>query len=333
MKYTWNRNGGLAILLLCGLVLTACGEGGGFSESESRFLSIGSAPPGGAFFVVGGALAKVVQDHAGDEQWEVTAEATKGSLENIRRLDNGEIELALANSAITYFAVRGMDDWERPYPVQGLITMAPNVMAFITPESSGIETMSDLAGRRVVVGVAGAGWEFFARPILAAHGLSYDDFTPLYNTQAGAVDMLADGSADAAFLGGAVPTASLVQATTSQDIRFIPFDDEAKSTVVEQYPFYFPMVIPAGTYVGHEEDFATLSFGSMHLIAHADMSEKLAYSVTRTIYENREMVVAQHAAGRSITASNVIRETGTAFHPGAIRYYRELGIWREQDTH
>ncbi len=332
MKYARYRNSVPELLLVCAMALAGCGEDSGGSGGESRFLSIGSAPPGGAFFVVGGALAKVLQDHAGDGQWEVTAEATKGSLENIRRLDTDEIELALSNSAITYFAVRGTDSWGRPHPVQGLITMAPNVMAFITPESSGIEAMSDLAGKRVVVGVAGAGWEFFARPILAAHGLSYDDFTPLYNTQAGAVDMLADGSADAAFLGGAVPTASLVQATTSQDIRFIPFDDEAKNTVVEQYPFYFPMVIPEGTYAGHEEDFPTLSFGSMHLIVHADMSEELAYSATRTIYENREMVVAQHAAGRSITERNVIRETGTPFHPGAIRYYREIGIWPEPDT-
>jgi TRAP transporter TAXI family solute receptor len=211
------------------------------------------------------------------------------------------------------------------------MTMAPNVMAFITPASSGIESMSDIAGKRIVVGVAGAGWEFFMRPILAAHGLTYDDFTPLYNTQAGAVDMLADGSANAAFLGGAIPTASLVQATTSQDIRFIPFLEEAKRRLVEEYPFYYPMVIPAGTYAGQDEDFPSLAFGSMHLIVNADMSEDLAYSITRAIYENREMVVARHAAGRSITADNVVRDTGTPFHPGAVRYYREIGIWPEDD--
>ena len=106
--------------------------------------------------------------------------------------------------------------------------------------------------KRIVAGPAGAGWEFFIRPMLAAHGLSYDDFTPLNNSQAGAVDMLADGSADAAFLGGAVPTASIVQATTSQDILLVPFDEEAKAELIEAYPFYFHVPIPAGTPQGCE---------------------------------------------------------------------------------
>ena len=87
--------------------------------------------------------------------------------------------------------------------------------------------LTDLNGKRVVVGVAGAGFEFFVRPLLAAHGVTYDDFTPLYNTQAGSVDMLADGSASAAFLGGAVPTASITQAATSQQIHFVPYSEKA----------------------------------------------------------------------------------------------------------
>ncbi len=260
----------------------------------------------------------------------MTAEGTKGSLENIRRLDNGELELSLANSGITYFAVNGTEGWDRPYPMMSLMTLAPNAMVFVTPESAGIETIGDLEGERVVVGVAGAGWEFILRPILTAHGLSYQDFTPLYNTQARAVDMLADGSAQAAFLGGAVPTASIVQATTSQDIRFLPLDDEAKASLVADYPFYFPVSIPAGTYAGQDEEISTVSCGSMHLIVRAQMDEELAYAITRTIYENRERVVERHAAGRFIRPDNVVRETGTPFHPGAIRYYLEIGIWPER---
>ena len=64
------------------------------------------------------------------------------------------------------------------------------------------------------------------RPLLAAHGVTYDDFSPLYNTQAGAVDLLSDGSAAAAFLGGAVPTASITQVASGRDVLLIPFERE-----------------------------------------------------------------------------------------------------------
>ena len=308
------------------VLLSGCGGNASHVSSKPRFLSIGTAPPGGAFFVVGGALAEVLND-AGSGEWRVTAEATKGSLESIRRLDNGELELALANASITYFAVRGEQGWERPHRVRSLMTLAHNVMGFITPRGSGIESIRDLRGRRVVVGVAGAGWEYFIRPFLRAHGLEYDDFTPLHNTQAGAVDMLADGSADAAFLGGAIPTASLVRATSADDILFIPFESEARNELLASYPFYFAVDIPQGTYRGQDEVFEGLSFGSMHVIVREDMDEALAHEITRAIYENRARIVEVHPAGESITPDNVVRDTGTPFHPGAIRFYREIGIW------
>jgi hypothetical protein len=259
--------------------------------------------------------------------WTVNAEATKGSQENIRRLDAGELDLALSNAAITYFAVRGTEGWEKPYAMRSVMTLASNIALFITPANSGIREIADLKGKRVVIGPAGAGFEFFVRPLLTAHGVGFEDFTVLYNTQMGSVDMLADGSAAAVFIGGAVPTASITQAATSRDIFFVPFSEQAKESVVRAYPFFRPATIPAGTYRGQTEDFHSLDVGSMHLIANATADEDLIYEVTRTIYENRERVIEKHAAGRSINPENVVRETGTPFHPGAIRYYREIGIW------
>ena len=313
----------------------ACGgapeEAGGQdvgARSERRFLSLGTAPPGGAFFVVGGALAEVLDAH-GDPGWQVTGEATKGTQENIRRLDAGELDFAMANAAITYFGVRGEAGWERPHEVRAVMTLAPNVALFITPEGSGVETLADLRGRRVVIGPAGAGFEFFVRPIVEAHGVGWDDLVVLKATQAGAVDLLADGAAEAAFLGGAVPTASITQASSSQDIHFVPFDAQTVAELVERYPFFDRATIPAGTYRGQAEDFDGLNVGSMHLITGAGADEELVYRVTRTIWENRERVVEKHPAGRAINPTVVVRDTGTPFHPGAVRFYREIGIWPE----
>ena len=217
-----------AVLVLSLTLLAACGTPtpvpeGEAATPEKRFLSVGTAPPGGAFFVVGGALAEVA-DQFGPEGWNVSAESTAGSQENIRRLSQGELDFALSNAAISYFAVRGQSSWDRPYPIRAVMTLAPNVALFITPAGSGVESIADLRGKRVSVGPAGAGFEMFVGPLVAAHGLTYDDFTPLNATQTGAVDLLADRSVAAAFLGGAVPTASITQASSSMDIFLVPYD-------------------------------------------------------------------------------------------------------------
>ena len=319
--------GRIAAGLLAASAAWSCGGGGG--GPAAQFLSLGTAPPGGAFFVVGGALAEVIGE--GEEGFRVTAEATKGSGENIRRLVTGELDLALSNAAVTYFAARGEDGWGQPYDVRAVMTLAPNVATFVAPERSGIAGIGDLAGKRVVVGVAGAGFEHFIRPIVEAHGVTYEDFTPLYNTQAGAVDMLTDGSAAAAFLGGAVPTASIVQATAGMDSHLVPLDPAVREALPERYPFYRRAVVPAGTYRGQDEDYAGLDVGSMHLITRSDADEELIYQITRALWERRASVVEKHPAGRAINENNAARNTGLAFHPGAERFYREAGIWPATD--
>ncbi|MEM7354714.1 MAG: TAXI family TRAP transporter solute-binding subunit [Acidobacteriota bacterium] len=323
----------LQLMILVLALTAACGpsetpsDGTAEPAAEKRFLSFGTAPTGGTFFIVGSALADVADEHV--EQWTVSAEATAGSRENIRRLIQGDLDFALSNAAISYFGVRGESTWDKAYPIRAVMTLAPNVALFITKQDSGIESIADLRDKRVVVGPAGAGFEMFVGPLVEAHGLTYEDFTPLNATQTGAVDLLTDGSAAAAFLGGAVPTASITQAASSMEIRLVPFDEEVKAGLINDYAFFAPATIPADTYRGQDSDYAGFNVGSMHLITAESVPEETVYQLTKTIYENRAAVVERHPAGRAIQEKNVVRDTGTPFHPGAIRYYREIGIWPE----
>ena len=95
----------------------------------------------------------------------------------------------------------------------------------------------------------------------------------------------------------------------------------------ERYPFFNGATIKAGTYRRQAEDFHGMNVGAMHLIAGADLDEETVYHFTKTLYENRAEVVKHHPAGKAINPKNVVRDTGTPFHPGAERYYREIGIW------
>ena len=313
-----------AIVLSALVAFTIVGCDGG----KRAFLSMGTAPIGGAFQPVGDALSQMLNHNKGDNHWKVQAKGTKGSQENIRRLSKGELQLAISNSAITYFAVRGEGGWEQKYDVRAIVTIAPNVAMFITKQDSGIKKISDLKGNRVVCGPAGAGFDMFIKPILNEHGVMFDEIDKLNDTQSGAVDKLADGNADAAFLGGAVPTGSIQQACSQHDIYFVPFDEETKTQLVSKYPFFQPITIPADKYADLTEDYLGLNVGSMHLITSADQDEKLVYQITKTIWENRKSI--KHPAAKFINEKNAARDTGTEFHPGAKRFYLEIGIWPGQ---
>lgn len=311
--------------------LSGCNGGGSSSSSSSgrrQFINMGTAPVGGAFNPVGNAISETLNNKKGDNNWKVQAKGTKGSQENIRRLQDGKDQLGLSNSAISYHAVRGEGAWDKKYDIRTVVTIAPNVAMFITKKDSGIKTIADLKGKRVVCGPAGAGFDMFLEPILNAHGVKFSDFTKLNDIQSGAVDKLADGNADAAFLGGAVPTGSIQQACSQHDIFFIPFDEAAKKELIENYPFFNPITIPQKIYADLESDYEGLNVGSMHLITSASQSEDQIYQITKTIWENRAEV-SHPAVKKFVNEKNAARYTGTDFHPGAIKFYKEIGLWTE----
>ncbi len=316
------------------LVLPGCGS------SDREYVTLGTAPIGGAFRPVGEAIAASLNSNP-ENAWRAQPKGTKGSQQNIRELDSGRIQLAMSNSAISYYAVRGEGAFEKPFPVRAVVTLAPNVGLFITKQATGIRAMADLKGKRVVVGPGGAGFEMFLGPLMTEHGVAYpaepQTFTAINDNYANAVTLLGDGTADAAFMGGAIPTPAVVQACTTEDIFFIPYDESVRVKLIEDYPFYRDITVPAKTpegkpvYADLDTDFPALDVGSMHLITSAGLDDEMIYGVTKTIWENRDAIAAQHPAGKAINEKNAARFTGTPFHPGAARFYREIGIWQEEN--
>lgn len=307
-----------------GSAALVAGCGGG-----SQFITVGTAPVGGVFFVVGGAIAEVLEANKGEHNWKVAAEASRGSKENIRLIMTGEQQLSMANSSITYFAVRGEGGWDKKYDVKAVMTMFPLVAQFVTKKDSGVKTIKDLKGKRVVVGPEGAGFKYFIRPIMEAHGVTYDDFVPVYAGQQTSVGYLGDGNVAATFLGGGIPTGSITSAAATMPISFVEFDPKVKAELIEKYPFYQPKTVPGGSYKGIDEDFEGMNVGSAHLICAGSADEEQIYQFTKTIFENRADIAEKAPPARAINEKNSVRNTGVDFHPGAIRYYQEKGFWPE----
>lgn len=313
-------------------------------KSDPRFIPMGTAPSGGAFYVVGNSIASVLNENKGEARWTVQPEGTRGTQQNIRMLDKGEALLGMSNASISFYAVKGEGIWKEPYAIRSVATLAANIGMFVTKKESGIRQFSDFKGKRISVGPAGAGFESFLMPLLAAHGIQYSadgsqasDFTPIPADYTTAVQLLGDGEIDIAFMGGAIPMPAITQATSSMDLFYIPFDPAAIDQLVAEFPFFQHAMIPAKnsagepTYKGLEADFPAINVGSMQLITHEKVDASLIYELTKRLWEHREAIARQHPAGRAINEENVARFVGTEFHPGAIRYYREIGVWSEND--
>ncbi len=128
--------------------------------------------------------------------------------------------------------------------------------------------------------------------------------------------------------GGAIPIPAVKQATANQEIFFIPFDETAKQSLFEKYPFFNPITVRADAYDQVlTEPFETMNVGSMHIITAENADEDMVYNFTKTLYEHRAEVVKAHPVGKFINEKNVVKDVGTPFHPGAIRFYKEIGIW------
>ncbi len=323
-------------LLAClSLFSVGCGgtDGDGTASAGKRlFISVGTAPAGAAFNPVGSAICEVVNENRGELNWTANAEATGGSMENIRLLSQDKLQFAMSNASITYFAVRGTEGWEQKHDVQSVISLFPNIAMFVTLANSEIQNIADLKGKRVYIGPEGAGFEYFIKPILEAHGLKLSDLDVRYGTQQEATEMLSDGTVVAAMLGGGIPNPAITQLAQGNSIRFLPYEENAKQKLLEQYPFYSTATVPAGTYKGMDVEFAGLSVGWAHLIVHQSQDEETVYQFTKLVWENREKIATRNRAAAGIKPETAARNTGVPYHPGAEKYFREIGIWPDAAT-
>ena len=319
------------ILATLALVLAACGgdrqaqtvDVGGTTVPAR--IQIATASVGGSYHPIGTAIAQVLSDNLPGVV--ATAENSSGSSQNIRMLDAGQIHFGLGNAAITFPAVRGGGEFEKAFPVVAAISLQSSIAIVVALESSGITSVGDLVGKRVATGPAGAGWDYFVEPIFRGHGVAYDQFQQIYESQANAMDLLTDGGVDAVVVGGSVPHVTITAATTTHDLTYIPFDADALDRINADYPFIRKVTVPAGTYEGQDTDLQVADSGTAQLLVRADADPDYVYLVTRTIFENRDAIAGIHPAGREITPERSAMDLGIPYHEGSLRYFSEIGIW------
>ena len=311
----------LALALVLVLVLGACAGGGGGQEVRMIMATGGTA---GTYYPLGGAMAGVITNHT---DLHVTINASGASADNIQQIGAGDAHIALAQNDVMYYAFTGTSIWAERPPVTNiatLMTLYPETVQIVVLADSGIYSVADLAGRRVSVGDVGSGVNANATQVLAAHGLTMSDINEFNLGFGSSADAMRDGMIDAFFVTAATPNTAIQELSVSRDIRLLNIADDVIAALIADYPFYVRVVVDSSDYAWLAEPVVTVAVQAT-LIASTDMDEQHAFDIVRSLIENAAEVEQGHARGAYITAENAVQSISVPFHPGAERFFREIG--------
>lgn len=287
-------------------------------------LSIATGGTGGVYYPYGGGLAELINNHIDGHT--AVAEVTGASVENMGLIFRGDSDYALVLADTAYQAYTGTGAFEgrQVENARALGSIYPNAVQLVTLADSGIDSLQDLKGKRVSVGAPGSGTELNAKALMEANDLTYDDMETLRLNFNETADALRDGDIDAGFWSVGPPTSSILNLATTRDIRLVGFTDEEIANAQEAEPVFAPYELRAGIYEGIEEPVQTISIPNV-LVVNADMPDDLAYQTTKVLFEHTDELIAIHPAANDTTVEFSLGSTPIALHPGAIRYYEEVG--------
>ncbi|MCP1314855.1 MULTISPECIES: TAXI family TRAP transporter solute-binding subunit [unclassified Halomonas] len=292
--------------------------------ASAQQLSIATGGTGGVYYPIGGGLAEMINNHI--EGAQATAEVTGASVENMGLIMRGDADLATALADTVYQAYTGTGDFEgrQVENTRALASIYPNAVQLVVLAESDIQGISDLAGKRVSVGAPGSGTELNARAVLESNGVSYDDFTAQRLNFNETADAIRDGDIDAGFWSVGPPTSSIMNLAATRDIRLIGLSDEEIANAQEEEAVFAPYELAEGLYDGMDEAVQTIGIPNV-LVVNADMDEELAYQLTQLLFEHIDELIAVHPAANDTTIEFTMASTPVPLHPGAIRYFEEVG--------
>ena len=292
--------------------------------ASAQQLSIATGGTGGVYYPIGGGFAEMINNHIDGAQ--ATAEVTGASVENMGLIMRGDADLALVLADTAYQAYTGTGDFDgrQIENTRAPASVYPNAVQLVTLAESDIQSIADLAGKRVSVGAPGSGTELNARALLEANGVNYEDFTPQRLNFNETADAIRDGDIDAGFWSVGPPTSSILNLAATRDIRLIGLSDEEIANAQEVEAVFAPYELAAGMYDGMDEAVQTIGIPNV-LVVNADMDEELAYQLTQLLFENTDELIAVHPAANDTTVEFTMESTPVPLHPGALRYFEEVG--------
>jgi len=310
-------------VLALGMVLAVLG---GCFASIPVHLSIGTASLGGNFFTMGAVIAETIINKT---EYQATAQATGGSAANVDLVHNREVDMAVCQASAVSAAVRGVEQFAGA-PIlntRTLVNWNATPVHIMVRRSIGATNITDLAKARIECITPGDGIEISTKMIFGAVGMSFDDARIEYSgNRVQAASRFKTSGVDAIFDATGLSAAWITDIVgNGSNFEMLSLTEEQIAKIVALAPEMRRMIIPANTYTGQNEDAITVGNWTT-LIVHESMNEDMAYNLTKSIIENKEELVKGHNFFRDLAPENIIDGCSTPLHPGAERYYKDIGI-------
>ncbi|OOS26202.1 C4-dicarboxylate ABC transporter substrate-binding protein [Moraxella porci DSM 25326] len=288
---------------------------------DTRFVTIGTGGASGPFNIIGTSLAEIYAQQFGVNS---KTQTTGASVENLNLLNQGKLEMALVMNDALSDAINGTNNFQQKVEnVQTVASLYPNYIQIATSAKKGINSIDDLRGKRIAVGAQGSGVESSARALLSALGITYNDITPDFLGFAEAADGLKTGKLDAAFFTSGLPNSSLMELQQGFDLQIVPIPADRVAQVAAANNIFVEQTIPQGTY-GNAADIPTAAVMNS-LVVRSDLSENDVYNLTKSFFDNLPALQTAHQAASGINAQNAQQGLIVGLHPGAQKYYNEIG--------
>lgn len=287
------------------------------------YLGLATGGTAGTYYALGGDIAALWMAKIPD--LDVTAQSTGGSKANIILINDGDAELATVQNDVMAYAYAGNEFFDNQVidSFQAIGYLYPELVQIVVAADSDIHTIADLKGKQVSIGAVGSGVFFNAVQILGNAGLGLEDIVPHYLSFDESATSFQNKQIDAFFITAGLPNTAIVEVANKTDVRLIGLDEADMAKLTEQYAYYVPVTVPAGTYNGMAEDVTVPAVGAV-LICSKDLNEDLVYSLTKTLYEDTAEL--SHAKKAEISAESAVKGIPVPFHPGAEKYFKEKGL-------
>jgi len=310
----------LRLVLMAIIVLSLAGTA---EAAKKRYLSIATGGTGGVYYLIGAGIAKLMSKYAPDI--EATSETTAAGVENTRLLGTKKAEVALIDET-TLIATLAKTPAVKLEDFRAVFSGHPMFTHIFVPLDSPVKDIPDFKGKKVAVGAPASGNEVIAKAVTEEYGLTYKDFKPQWLSFAEQASAFKDRSIDVGFITAGVPTSAVMDITTTITMRFLQLSEDKMRAIEKKNPAFFPNLLPANTYKGQAA--AIKGMGSAGTITvHKDMDETTAYWLCKVIAEHYKELAEIHPAGKFYTLDRVYEGIGIPFHPGAIKYLKEVGVW------
>ncbi|ASA55403.1 TAXI family TRAP transporter solute-binding subunit [Vibrio gazogenes] len=310
--------------------IAAAAIGASTAVSAQEFITIGTGSVTGVYYPTGGAICKLVNKDRKEHDIRCSVESTGGSIYNVNTIRSGELDFGIVQSDWQYHGYNGTSKFaeQGPYKkLRAMFSLHTEPFNVIARTDAHINNIKDLKGKRVNIGNPGSGDRATMQVVMEKMGWTKDSFKLTSELKGSERSQaLCDNKIDAFIYVVGHPNGSIKEATTSCDAKLIPVTGPEIDKIVAENPYYTYTNVPAGMYRGTDQD--VKSFGvAATLVTSADVSDKVAYNVAKAVFENFDTFKRLHPAFAHLKKEDMVKAgISIPLHPGAVKYYKEVGL-------